>query len=338
MKSLEVVESGAGSVTLARKNGTHPVGAYIASLAEGSRAGQFSALASALAAARGDRLGDLPRPEAESYRSAVWSTDWSQLRHEHVAAIRSALAELYKPATTNKVLAALKGVLRAGWNLGQITTDDYMRATNVKPVRGKALPKGRDISLEETALIMRACGSDPKPAGVRDAAMIGVGWHVGLRIAEVASLDLADFDPKTGRLEIREGKGSKAREVWITNESGDALADWLEIRGDADGALFCPITNAGIIEIRKMSTWAIQKRLKRRAAQAGVDSLSWHDLRRTCAGDLIESRGLGHAQKVLGHANPSTTSRYSRRDSKMIRDALTDRHLPYKSRRNGRHA
>ena len=89
MTGLEIIEAnGRSDLARSHKKGTHPVGAYIASLAEGSRAGQFSALASALAAANGNRLGDLPRPEAESYRAAVWSTDWSQLRYEHVAAIR----------------------------------------------------------------------------------------------------------------------------------------------------------------------------------------------------------------------------------------------------------
>ena len=337
-KRVEVLQTApaASDLALSREPITNPVAAYLAQLSPGSRAGQFSALACALAISRGDRLGDLPRDQAEVYRAEVWATNWAALRPEHMSAIRSALADAYAAASANKVLAAIKGVLKSAWTLRLIETDDYMRTVEVKSIRGQALPTGRDIAYQETALLMRACDDDESITGVRDAAMIGVGWHVGLRIAEAASLDLADYEPESGRLVIRKGKGSKAREVYITNESAEALADWIAVRGSEPGPLFCPVNRRGEIEMPHMSTWAIQKRLKRRADQAGIEPVTWHDLRRTAIGDVIESDGLASAQKLAGHANTTTTSRYSRRDAKLVKKAMSSRHLPYKSRRNGR--
>ena len=83
---------GSADLAVRREPTTNPVAAYLAQLSPGSRAGQFSALACALPIARGDRLGDLPRDQAEGYRAEVWATDWTALRPEHISAIRSSLA------------------------------------------------------------------------------------------------------------------------------------------------------------------------------------------------------------------------------------------------------
>ena len=56
---------------------------------------------------------------------------WANLRFQHTAAIRSKLAETYAPATANKMLSALRGVLKAAWKLGQVSAEDYHRASDV---------------------------------------------------------------------------------------------------------------------------------------------------------------------------------------------------------------
>src|SRR5690349_13348868 len=73
------------------------------------------------------------------------SVDWAALRFQHTAAIRAKLIELYKPATANKTLAALRGVLNAAYDLGQMDAADYQRAVRIKSVKGETLPAGRDM-------------------------------------------------------------------------------------------------------------------------------------------------------------------------------------------------
>jgi hypothetical protein len=55
---------------------------------------------------------------------------WPALRFSHTAAVRSKLAERYALATANKMLAALRGVLKAAWKLQQMSAEDYHLAAN----------------------------------------------------------------------------------------------------------------------------------------------------------------------------------------------------------------
>jgi|GEM_PF-3110055 len=57
---------------------------------------------------------------------------WNELRFQHVTAIRVRLTEVYKPATVNKMLAALRGVLRSVWQAEQISATDFHKAASVK--------------------------------------------------------------------------------------------------------------------------------------------------------------------------------------------------------------
>lgn len=69
-------------------------------------------------------------------------------RTTHVS-VRATLAKRYAPATTNKMLSALRGTFKAAWRLGQMATDDYQRAIDLPSVRGETLPRGLDLVLGE---------------------------------------------------------------------------------------------------------------------------------------------------------------------------------------------
>src|SRR5262249_14961639 len=78
----------------------HPVAVYLASLAKGSRRTMSAAL---------DHVAEL----LSGARADAASLDWSRVRYQHVAAVRTLLAEQgAKPATVNKKLAAVRGMLR----------------------------------------------------------------------------------------------------------------------------------------------------------------------------------------------------------------------------------
>ena len=90
---------------------------------------------------------------------------WHLLRVQHTQALRAELADRYAAATANKMLAALRGVLRSAWELGQIDTDSYQRAIAVRAVRGETVPRGRSISEGEFRALFRACLGDHTPMG-----------------------------------------------------------------------------------------------------------------------------------------------------------------------------
>jgi len=78
-----------------------------------------------------------------------------------------------------------------------------------------------------------------------------------------------------------------------------------------------------------MSPQAIYNILYRRLAHAGVKSFTPHDLRRTFAGDLLDTGAdLSTVQKLMGHSNANTTAGYDRRDAKAKRKAVDGLHLP----------
>src|SRR5262249_43236199 len=147
------------------------------------------------------------------------------------AAIRSKLAEQYSASTANKMLSALRGVLKAAWQLGQIEVDDYYRTVDIPAVKGTTLPRGRALEAGELRALFKSCRDDDTKAGRRDAALIAVLYGAGLRRSEAAAIGIEHFNQKTGRLRIT-GKGNRQRFVYATNGSLNALKAWLGVRGN----------------------------------------------------------------------------------------------------------
>lgn len=261
------------------------------------------------------------------------SMNWTQVRFQHVTAVRARLTEVYKPATVNKMLAALRGVLKSAWQSGQMTAEDYHKAASVKSVKNDTLPAGRELTSGELSALMADCERDTTNAGARDAAIIALMYSCGLRRAEVVTLDLADYGTEDGRLVVR-GKGNKERIAWLTGGAARALADWLTVRGDDPGALFVAVNKSGRMASRKnMTPKTVYSMLAKRATEAGVKSFSPHDMRRTFVSDLLDAGAdITTVSKMAGHANVTTTSRYDRRPEEAKRKAASLLHVPYSGR------
>ena len=143
------------------------------------------------------------------------------------------------------------------------------------------------------------------------------------------TLDLADWERTADRLRVR-GKGNKERLVYLVSGAKAALHDWLAVRSVASGPLFYRILKGGSLVPGRLTTQAIYVILKKRAVEAGVADFSPHDLRRTFVGDLLqEGVDIVTVQKMAGHANVQTTSRYDRRPETAKRQAAAKLHVPY---------
>lgn len=267
-------------------------------------------------------------------RATIDTLEWGSLRFQHTAAVRAALQEHYRPATANKMLSALRGTLKAAWQLGQMTAEDFQRAVDIKGVRGETLPSGRAATHGELGAILDVCANDATAGGARDGALLAILYGSGARRAEIVALDLADYDPKTGRLVLR-GKGGKERAAFATNGAKDAIADWLAVRGQDPGPLFLPVNKGGrVIGGQRMTAQAVYNVLRKRCEEAGVKELSPHDLRRTWVGDLLDAGAdIATVQQLAGHANVQTTARYDRRPEEARRKAAELLHVPYRRRR-----
>ena len=97
--------------------------------------------------------------------------------------------------------------------------------------------------------------------------------------------------------------------------------------------MFWPIRKGGVLQRRRMTTQAVYHLLATRAKQAGVKHLSPHDLRRSCVSDLLDNGAdLAVVQRLMGHSDPATTSRYDRRPEAAKRKAAALLHVPYRPR------
>jgi site-specific recombinase XerD len=295
----------------------HPALVYLASLSQGSRATMRAAL---------DRIAGMLIPGSDAL-----TVPWQDVRFQHAAAVRSKLAETYAPASCNKMLAALRGVLRASFSLGLTDADTYTRARSIKAVRGSKLPAGRALAYGEIQALFAACDVS-KPGGARDAAAVAILYGMGLRRSELVGIDLADFDPATGAIIVR-GKGRKERTAYLTNGSRDAVDAWLRHRGDASGPLILPVRKGNRVVVRRLATQGVFDLLARLATRAKVRTFSPHDLRRTFVGDLLD-RGadISTVQQMSGHASVTTTARYDRRGEATKRRTSELLHVPFVSR------
>ncbi len=255
---------------------------------------------------------------------------WHRLTFAHVEFIKGRLRERgAAPATINLTLAALRGVARYARNLGLTTAEEERQIRAARPARGRRLPAGRAATPGELAALVRACVADRSPAGIRDAAILAVLYIGGVRRAELAGLDLADYTPDPPTLRVR-GKGDRERLVPLVGGAARAVADWLRVRGDRPGGLFLPINKGGAIAGDRLGGQAIYGVLTKRLGEARVARLSPHDFRRTFVGDLLDRDiDLARVQQLAGHASPTTTARYDRRPEAAKRRAVEVLHFPY---------
>jgi len=293
----------------------HPVAVYLAGL---NTADSRRAMRQAL-----DTIADILTNTPDAL-----ACDWRLLRFQHVMAVRSHLVEHYAPATVNKYLSALRGVLKAAWLLGQLSAEDYQKAVSVDGVKSHRVPTGREVERDEVARLLLACRQDESITGVRDLAMIAMLYTSGLRRAEVVALDLANYLPEKARLTVR-GKGQKERLVWLSAQANTLVQDWIIARQNIPGPLFLPISRGKNVVTRRLSTQAVYYILKKRAEQADVANFSPHDLRRTFVSTLLDKGvDIATVSNMVGHANIQTTARYDRRGEVAKQAAAAQLDLP----------
>jgi integrase/recombinase XerD len=154
-----------------------PLWVYLARLAPGSIRTMFSALNS---------IANMCSEGADT----LISFPWPALRYQHTVAIRSTLAARYQPATANRMLSALRGVLKECQKLGWMPADDYQKAVDIPIIKATTLPRGRALTSSEIIALQSARSRDPRAAaGIWDAAIIGILYGTGLRRSDIVKLD-----------------------------------------------------------------------------------------------------------------------------------------------------
>jgi site-specific recombinase XerD len=294
-----------------------PAAVYLAQLKQSSRRPQKQAL-------------DMVASLLTSGSADCFTLNWAAIRYQHTAAVRGHLLDRYAPATANRILSALRGVLEQTWLLGEMSAEDYHRAARLSPVIGETLPAGRELLAEEIASLIQNCIEDGEPIGIRDAAIISILFGAGLRREEITKLNLEDYNPEGAKLVIR-GKRSKQRIAYLGDGALAALMTWLELRGKDAGPIFVPLKKGGTLRLgSRLSPQSIYYLLKERAKKAGIKPFTPHDLRRTFGRRLLGAGvDIAIVAKMAGHSNIQTTARYDRRPEEAKQNAAKLLQIPY---------
>ena len=146
---------------------------------------------------------------------------------------------------------------------------------------------------------------------LRDRAMFMLLLRCGLRVEELSNLTIDAIDLKRRRVHIQNGKGGKARLVYISNDARELLEEYLKTRCDKKiKKVF--LVGKGRCRGNPISVRGIQKRIEHYAQKTGL-KLSCHALRHTMATQLLNADAeLVTIQDLLGHTTITTTQRYCR--------------------------
>jgi integrase/recombinase XerC len=180
---------------------------------------------------------------------------------------------------------------------------------------------------------------DDTPSGKRNRAILELLYGSGLRVSELAFLDMAHLDAAGASLRVL-GKGGKERIVPIGRKCAEALEAYFALRaslahpktGKLDpSALF--VTGRGT-RVRRDDVYRIVR--KYGALGAGRADLHPHALRHTCATHLLEGGAdLRIIQELLGHASLATTQKYTHVSVEQLMRVYDDAHPLARAPRRG---
>ncbi len=244
--------------------------------------------------------------------------DWQYLQYVDVVAVRAALLERGGALNSiNLSLSAVRGVMQTAFHLGQIDADTLLHIKSVKRIATRSLPKGRSLSDKALKRLIKNCQTDRSMKGLRDSALIATLATTGLRRAEVVALTVDQYARRTGKLTVDQTKHNRERLCPLPGPVRKLMRAWLDQRGNATGALFCPIGKDHQIHNRHLSPQALYDIIGKRAAEIGLGRLTPHDLRRTFITRLLESKvDINTVRELVGHSDIKTTSRYDHRTPK----------------------
>jgi integrase/recombinase XerD len=228
----------------------------------------------------------------------------------------------HAPASRRAYLSTVRTF--CGWAIGEgyLTQDPTAGIARIKQPRlvPRALPQ------DAVTKLLEACETDS-----RDLAIVWLQVGLGLRCAEVAALEMADWDPISRKLFVR-GKGGHERVLPATDAVCTALERYLDDVGRCAGPLIRARAGTSFGRDKHLAPQAIVWRVGRLMKKAGIkraprDGVSAHALRHTCASDALDKCGnVRTVQEILGHASLSSTQIYLRRANlDQMREALEGR-------------
>ena len=239
----------------------------------------------------------------------------------------------FKPSSLNRKLSSLKQFYQTLKEEGYIKINPLSNQESFKKhvKLPKSLSENVMISLLEKAKYDYEKSQDlslQKNKCLRTLTILEILYSTGMRITELLELPLSDFINITEKLQIK-GKGDVYRMVAFNKEAKSAIDIWLEhrstLQGSIDNKYMFPDKNGS----GHISRQIIYKDLSCLSKSIGIDKkeISPHNIRHSFATHML-NRGadLRSLQKLLGHADISTTEIYTYVKSERLSGLIKDTH------------
>jgi len=246
---------------------------------------------------------------------------WADLNQSD---IRAHIASRHRQGISSASLQRELSAIRSFYNfllkkrLADSNPAQYVKA----PKQARKLPKTLDVD-QINGLLEAGTNSTLE---IRDLAMFELFYSSGLRLSELAALNLSDIDLPDNSLIVRIGKGGKSRILPIGSKAVTAINNWLQQRlkkvAISETALF--VSTRGT----RLGQRSIELRLEQWCKKKGIaEHIHPHMLRHSFASHLLESsQDLRAVQELLGHSNISTTQIYTHLDFQHLADVYDKAH------------
>jgi len=236
--------------------------------------------------------------------------------------LRAWLAAMSQDGLSHTTLARRGAACRAfyGWaaDTGRVESNPALRLSSARP--SVTVPTVITPDAVETLLhVAEGRCDDDDPMHLRDWAAAELLYATGMRVGELAGLDMRDLDLDQRLVRVL-GKGSKERIVPFGVPAKRAVMEWLRrgrpqlVRPATDGALL--LGQRG----RRVDQRQVRAAIHELCQAAGIDDIAPHGLRHTAATHLLTGGSdLRSVQEVLGHASLTTTQRYTHVSAERLR-------------------
>lgn len=214
----------------------------------------------------------------------------------------------------------VRHAMREGWLAHDPTADEKVSFRTVRVIAPE---------MAELLGMVKAI-PDSGRQNKRDRAALRLALDCGLRISEVANIDLPGADSQStvdlGRQLVHVvGKGGDIETVGFDDTTRRVLEEWLKSRWTMakpdELALF--VNTSG----RRLSRQGLHEMVKRRGAAVGLGKMHWHLMRHRRVAQVIEKTDMKLAQQFARHSSIATTSHYGQHTDSVARELIRE-HAP----------
>ncbi len=267
------------------------------------------------------------------------NTDIDKATTDNLKAYLKNLGEKTNTKGDNKEKVAVRTVARRLSALRQFyrylvsegVREDDPTSTIESPKQGRTLPK--TLSEEEVNTLIQTAGEKGNAESIRLVCLIEMLYATGLRVSELVGLPLSAIGENTEFL-IVEGKAGRERMVPLSTPAQNSLNAYLEVRKEHVGSENAKQQDKWLFPSKTSDSGHLTRQrfaqlLKDLAKEAKIESsrVSPHVLRHAFATHLLNNGAdLRSVQKMLGHADITTTQIYTHILSESVKETVKEKH------------